>query len=105
MIHRGIIFSFSLCYSATRKRTPQSKEGTRMSQWIYISDIGKYEGQEVTLKGWLYNKRSSGKLHFLQLRDGTGTIQCVVFKGDVSPEIFQLADHLPQESSLAVTGI
>ena len=55
-----------------------------MSQWIYISDIGKYEGQEVTLKGWLYNKRSSGKLHFLQLRDGTGTIQCVIFKGDVS---------------------
>ena len=75
-----------------------------MSQWIYISDIGKYEGQEVSLKGWLYNKRSSGKLHFLQLRDGTGTIQCVVFKGDVSPEMFQLADHLPQESSLTVTG-
>ena len=75
-----------------------------MPEWVYVSDIGRYEGQEVTLKGWLYNKRSSGKLHFLQVRDGTGVIQCVVFKGDVSAETFQLADHLPQESSLTVTG-
>lgn len=75
-----------------------------MPQWVYVNDIGKHEGQEVTLKGWLYNKRSSGKLHFLQLRDGTGTIQCVIFKGDVSPETFQLADHLTQETSLTVTG-
>ncbi|MDR1684685.1 MAG: asparagine--tRNA ligase, partial [Elusimicrobiota bacterium] len=58
---------------------------------IYISDIGKYLGQSVTLKGWLYNKRSSGKLVFLQLRDGSGIIQCVVFKGDVSEEKFKLA--------------
>ncbi|MGE0821777.1 MAG: asparagine--tRNA ligase [Candidatus Binatia bacterium] len=75
-----------------------------MPEWVYISDIAKHEGHEVTLKGWLYNKRSSGKLHFLQLRDGTGTIQCVVFKGDVSPETFTRTDHLPQESSLIVTG-
>ncbi|MBM4256399.1 MAG: asparagine--tRNA ligase [Deltaproteobacteria bacterium] len=75
-----------------------------MPQWVYVNEIGKHEGQDVTLKGWLYNKRPSGKLHFLQLRDGTGTIQCVVFKGDVSPEVFQLADHLAQESSLTVTG-
>ena len=54
----------------------------------------------VTLKGWLYNQRSSGKLHFLQVRDGTGFIQCVMFKKDVPPEQFALADHLPQESSL-----
>jgi asparaginyl-tRNA synthetase len=80
------------------------REGTHMPQWVYVNEIGKHEGQEVTLKGWLYNKRSSGKLHFLQLRDGTGTIQCVVFKGDVSPETFQLADHLAQESSFTVTG-
>src|SRR6476660_5555681 len=72
---------------------------------IYIEDIAAHEGQTVTLQGWLYNKRSSGKLHFLQLRDGTNTIQCVVFKGDVSPETFQLADHLTQESSFTVTGI
>lgn len=72
---------------------------------IYISDIGKHLGQSVTLKGWLYNKRSSGKLVFLQLRDGTGIIQCVVFKGDVNEEIFNLADSLTQESSITVTGV
>jgi asparaginyl-tRNA synthetase len=72
--------------------------------WTYIEDIHRHEGQDVTLKGWLYNKRSSGKLHFLQLRDGTGTLQCVVFKGDVTAEEFALADHLSQESSLTVTG-
>src|SRR5512143_1274396 len=71
---------------------------------VYIEDIGQYDGQTVTLKGWLYNKRSSGKLHFLQLRDGTGVLQCVVFKNDVTPEQFSLADHITQESSLLVTG-
>jgi asparaginyl-tRNA synthetase len=71
---------------------------------VYIEDIGAHDGSEVTLRGWLYNKRSSGKLHFLQVRDGTGTIQCVVFKGDVSPEQFALADHLGQESALTITG-
>ena len=71
---------------------------------VYIEDIGQYDGQTVTLKGWLYNKRSSGKLHFLQLRDGTGVLQCVVFKNDVTPEQFALADHITQESSLLVTG-
>jgi len=72
--------------------------------WVYIEDIGRYEGHDVTLKGWLYNKRSSGKLHFLQLRDGTGVLQCVVFKNDVPAEQFAVADHLTQESSLIVTG-
>jgi asparaginyl-tRNA synthetase len=72
--------------------------------WVYIEDIGRHDGEVVTLKGWLYNKRSSGKLHFLQVRDGTGVIQCVVFKKDVPEEQFRLADHLPQESSLIVTG-
>ena len=72
--------------------------------WVYIEDIGGYAGQTVTLKGWLYNKRSSGKLHFLQVRDGTGVLQCVLFKNDVSAEQFALADHLTQESSLIVTG-
>ena len=72
---------------------------------VYVADIAQHEGQEVTLHGWLHARRSSGKLHFLQLRDGTGIIQCVVFKGNVSPEIFQEADHLPQETSLAVTGL
>jgi asparaginyl-tRNA synthetase len=72
--------------------------------WVYIEDIGRHEGNEVTLKGWLYGRRSSGKLHFLQLRDGTGLVQCVVFKNDVPPEQFSLADHITQESSLMVTG-
>jgi asparaginyl-tRNA synthetase len=72
---------------------------------LHVADIAQHEGQEVTLHGWLDNRRSSGKLHFLQVRDGTGTIQCVVFKGNVSPEVFQEADHLPQETSLRVTGL
>jgi asparaginyl-tRNA synthetase len=79
------------------------REASNMS-WTYIEDIAQHAGQVVTLKGWLYNKRSSGKLHFLQLRDGTGVVQCVVFKNDVSAEQFRLADHLTQESSLIVTG-
>jgi asparaginyl-tRNA synthetase len=71
---------------------------------VRIADISRYEGQEVELRGWLYSRRSSGKLHFLQLRDGSGIIQAVVFKGDVSPELFALADHLGQETSLIVRG-
>ncbi|WP_373049380.1 asparagine--tRNA ligase [Vulgatibacter sp.] len=70
----------------------------------WINEIGKYEGQEVELRGWLDNRRSSGKLHFLQVRDGTGVIQCVVFKGDVSPEVFAETNHLPQESAIKVRG-
>ncbi len=75
-----------------------------MPEWVYVKDIAQYEGQEVELRGWLYNKRSSGKLHFLQVRDGTGTIQCVVFKGDVSAETFTLGQDLTQESSVVVQG-
>lgn len=71
----------------------------------HIEDIAQYAGQTVTLQGWLYNKRSSGKLHFLQLRDGTGTIQCVVFKGDVDEATFALGDSITQESSIRVTGV
>jgi len=70
----------------------------------YISEIGKYEGQDICIKGWLYNKRSSGKLHFLQVRDGTGIIQAVIFKGDVDPEVFEKADKISQESSIIVCG-
>jgi len=71
---------------------------------VYIEDIARHEGEEITLKGWLYNKRSSGKLHFLQVRDGTGVLQCVVFKNDVPAEQFELAERMTQESSLIVTG-
>ncbi len=69
-----------------------------------ISEIHKYVGQEVKLGSWLANKRSSGKIAFLQLRDGTGFIQGVVVKADVPEEVFQLAKSITQESSLYVTG-
>ncbi len=76
-----------------------------MAALAYISDIARFDGQEVTLQGWLAHKASKGKLHFLQVRDGTGTIQCVVFKGNVDEPTFVKADHLGQESSLRVTGV
>src|SRR5437660_4019083 len=71
---------------------------------IYITELSKHIGAEVTLKGWLYNMRSSGKLLFPQLRDGTGIVQCVVAKNSVSPEIWEALKPLGQESSLIVTG-
>jgi len=70
----------------------------------YINQLTDHIGHEVTLKGWLYNTRSSGKLVFLQLRDGTGIVQCVVFKGN-DEAVFEKAKALGQESSLIVTGI
>jgi asparaginyl-tRNA synthetase len=70
----------------------------------YIEDIAKHEGQAVTLRGWLHNRRSSGKIHFLTLRDGTGFIQCVMTKQAVGEEVFTRADHLGQESALVVQG-
>jgi len=75
-----------------------------MTQKIYINQVGNYEDQEVKIEGWLYNKRSSGKLRFLQVRDGTETIQCVVFKGDVPEETFKNADDIVQESSCRIFG-
>ena len=75
-----------------------------MPDTIKISDIRAYEGREVAIEGWLYNKRSSGKLHFLQVRDGVSTVQCVVFMGDVSAEVFERAADIGQESALRVVG-
>jgi asparaginyl-tRNA synthetase len=72
---------------------------------VRISHLAEHVGQDVTLRGWLYNKRSSGKLHFLEVRDGTGIVQAVVFKGDVTPEMFTAADHIQQEASIEVTGV
>jgi asparaginyl-tRNA synthetase len=71
---------------------------------LHIADLRDHVGETVTLRGWLYHRRSSGKLHFLELRDGTGIVQCVVFKGNVSPDTFAQADHIQQESSLEVVG-
>jgi asparaginyl-tRNA synthetase len=70
----------------------------------YINDIASHEGQTVTINGWLYNRRSSGKIHFLQIRDGSGFIQAVMSKAAVGDEAFNKADHLSQETSLSVTG-
>jgi asparaginyl-tRNA synthetase len=69
-----------------------------------IRNISQYVDKEVLIKGWLYNKRSSGKIAFLQLRDGSGFIQGVVSKNEVSTETFELAAELTQETSVAVTG-
>jgi asparaginyl-tRNA synthetase len=69
-----------------------------------IATIGQYVDQEVLIEGWLWNKRSSGKIAFLNLRDGTGFIQGVVAKQDVPEELFELAKGLTQESSIRVWG-
>ncbi len=71
---------------------------------VYIEDIGKHEGEEVTIKGWLHNRRSSGKIHFLIVRDGTGFVQGVMSKAAVGEELFKTADHLSQETAIVVTG-
>ncbi len=71
---------------------------------IRVADIGGFEGREVELCGWLYNKRSSGKLHFLQLRDGSGVVQCVAFKGEIEADQFERCSNIPQESSLIIRG-
>ena len=72
--------------------------------WVYIEDLAAHVGREVTLKGWLHNRRSSGKIHFLIVRDGTGICQCVASRADLGDEAFASADHLGQETSLEVTG-
>ncbi len=72
---------------------------------VFIEEIRAHVGQEVRLFGWLFNRRSKGKIHFLILRDGTGFLQATVFKGDVDEETFETADHLPQESALEVWGV
>lgn len=69
-----------------------------------IERISKYVDQDVTINGWLFNKRSSGKIQFLQIRDGSGFIQGVVVKNDVSPEVFEKCKNITQESSIMVTG-
>lgn len=74
-----------------------------MSQ-VYITDLSKHTGEEITIKGWLYNKRSSGKLAFLEVRDGSGIVQAVASKKDVSEETWENCEKVTQESSIIVTG-
>jgi asparaginyl-tRNA synthetase len=70
-----------------------------------IKEVAAHVGKEVKLGGWLYNKRSSGKIQFLQLRDGTGFIQGVLVKNQVSPEVWEQAKQLTQESSFYISGV
>ncbi|MEP0848323.1 MAG: asparagine--tRNA ligase [Phycisphaerae bacterium] len=70
-----------------------------------IEQLAKHVGQTVTLSGWLYNSRSSGKLLFLIVRDGTGLCQCVLEKSDANADVFEAARRLGQESSLIVEGV
>jgi asparaginyl-tRNA synthetase len=72
---------------------------------VYIEDIGAHESRDVTIQGWLHNRRSSGKIHFLIIRDGSGFIQAVMSKAAVGEEMFKAADHLSQETSVIVTGM
>lgn len=71
---------------------------------IYIEDIHQHVGEGVVIAGWLYNKRSSGKIHFLLVRDGTNIIQCVVVKNEVPEDIFNLYETMLLESSILIKG-
>ena len=84
--------------------TTQTTEAARDAAISTIAQVGQHEGETVTIRGWLYNLRESGKLLFPIFRDGTGIIQGVVAKNAVAPEIFDAVKHLTQESSVIVTG-
>jgi asparaginyl-tRNA synthetase len=73
-------------------------------KWIYIEDISQYLDQDVELRGWVYNKRSSGKVRFLLIRDGTGIIQGTIFSQEKDFPLFRIFDQLTQESSVIVRG-
>lgn len=72
--------------------------------WVYVGELGEHVGETVLLKGWVYQKRSSGKIRFLVLRDGTGVLQCVAGAKDVPPEAFDAMDRVTAESSVAIRG-
>ncbi|MCL4455140.1 MAG: asparagine--tRNA ligase [Deinococcus sp.] len=74
-------------------------------QRVFIEEISAFDGQEAQVRGWLVNRRSKGKIHFLTLRDGTGFLQATLFKGEVPDDQFELADHLPQETALEIGGL
>ena len=88
--------SSACCDSSSRH---QRSRHLTMATHVYIERIGDHVGQTVTLKGWLVNRRSSGKIHFLLVRDGTGFLQVVMGRNDVGDETFARADHLGQESA------
>jgi asparaginyl-tRNA synthetase len=71
---------------------------------MYIENAADHVGQAVTIRGWLANRRSSGKIHFLQVRDGSGFLQAVMSKAGVGDELFERVDHLGQETAVVVHG-
>jgi asparaginyl-tRNA synthetase len=75
-----------------------------MPEIIHVDQIAQYTGQEVTLQGWVYNRTDKGKLVFLLVRDGSGFVQCVAFKGDLDEALFERLVRLPQESAVIITG-
>jgi len=91
-------------YDAVGTKVSQRKTERIMATRFYIEDLSKHVGEEVTLQGWLYNKRSSGKITFPIMRDGTGIVQGVVVKSAVSEEVFNRVEQLTQESSFVMKG-
>lgn len=75
-----------------------------MNEWVRIEDLAGFDGQNIELRGWLARARSSGKLHFLQIRDGSGVVQVIVGKADVSEELFARLKKLGTESAVIVRG-
>lgn len=71
---------------------------------VQIKNLRQYKDQEVTIQGWMFNKRGSGRIYFLELRDGSGIIQGIVSKDEVKPEVFEKAEKLTQESSVKIKG-
>jgi len=84
--------------------TESTSLGKLTADRVFINELSDHVGQEVTIKGWLYNLRSSGKILFPQLRDGTGVVQSVALKASVAPETWDALKGLGQESALAIRG-
>jgi asparaginyl-tRNA synthetase len=77
---------------------------SRYKSFRYVEQLSTLAGESVTLRGWVYNITGKGKLQFIMLRDGTGIVQCVVFKNNVGEEVFEKCKSLTQESSLEISG-
>ncbi|MEN8172402.1 MAG: asparagine--tRNA ligase [Chloroflexota bacterium] len=76
-----------------------------MTTIIRVENIGEFADQEIKVRGWIYNRTRKGKLVFLRVRDGSGFVQCVAFKNDLPEELFEEIAHIPQESSVIISGV
>jgi len=74
-------------------------------KWVYIEDLKQHLNEKVEIRGWIYNKRSSGKIRFLMIRDGTGLLQATIYSPDKDNPLFKKCDQLTQESSVSIQGI